>query len=535
MYILFAAIAIAGAGCKKQLDVKDTNEPGLSALDNETGIKQAALGVYGYFITADNNQEGGLLSSNFSWYTLTNHEIMGDVFYCPWGNFGWRWINRPASITLDDGTVLHPPSGGDQATEIARLNLRQTGDDNPLKHEWYSMYVVNNTTNLLLNKLSGNNIVFTGGADVKKNTLQAWAYFWKGYVYSRIGSFYNAGLATDTYNATNGDFKSHEDMIVAANTNFDKAIALLNNISSDDLNYQNIMQNVLPVQYYAHIPTPEEWIRNMNTLKARNLLVNKKSTEMTATEWQNIQALANAGIRNNDFIFVIVPDTRITSTGTVPARVTDALGWGFVSERIIQDFKDTAVDTRFHRYFAPVVPAYENMYGRGIQFGTRWQFVDGSEIASSSQGTAYAAPFVYIGGSYEENELMKAEAAIYLGNVDDGLTSIDQVRDFQHSGLPHVSGNGFNATQAKEELRRERRIGLLLRGLAFYDARRWKVINSIANGGGRKGCWVLDADGNLNTNATFEYKYLDYFPVPANELDFNTPNSGAAAVNAYAE
>jgi starch-binding outer membrane protein, SusD/RagB family len=71
---------------------------------------------------------------------------------------------------------------------------------------------------------------------------------------------------------------------------------------------------------------------------------------------------------------------------------------------------------------------------------------------------------------------------------------------------------------------------LLLRGLSYYDARRWGVIDPVASGGGRKGCWVLDADGNFNSNATFDYQYLNYFPVPANETDLNPPATGSSDV-----
>lgn len=42
---------------------------------------------------------------------------------------------------------------------------------------------------------------------------------------------------------------------------------------------------------------------------------------------------------------------------------------------------------------------------------------------------------------------------------------------------------------------------------------------------------MLDASGNLNTNATFDYNYLDYWGVPDNELDFNVPSEGAANVD----
>lgn len=71
---------------------------------------------------------------------------------------------------------------------------------------------------------------------------------------------------------------------------------------------------------------------------------------------------------------------------------------------------------------------------------------------------------------------------------------------------------------------------LPFRGLSFYDARRWGVINPIAQGGGRTGAVVVDGQGELNTNATIEYNFLDYWDVPDNELVYNLPVAGSAPV-----
>ena len=88
----------------------------------------------------------------------------------------------------------------------------------------------------------------------------------------------------------------------------------------------------------------------------------------------------------------------------------------------------------------------------------------------------------------------------------------------------------MTTAQALEEVRRERRIALLFRGTAFYDARRWGVIYDISKGGGRKGCIVVTPDGTLNTNATINYNFLDYWDVPADEFVLNPPAAGSAPI-----
>jgi starch-binding outer membrane protein, SusD/RagB family len=510
--------------CKDQLDVVNPNDPTIVTLDSESGISRAALGVYGaVVIPSTQTFEGGLLSWNFIWMSLTNHELMGDAVYCPFGNFGWRWINQVGEITLDNGTKITPPQGGTQGFEVESRNTRALGDDNPSKHEWYSMYNVNNTCNLVILKLDEGSIPFTGNAEVKQKALRAFAHFWKGYTYSRIGSMYSAGIITDVWGSTNANFVDNNAMIVEANKQLDAAITILTGLTNT-ADYQAILENVIPDlgRNKVSVPTPTEWIRNINTLKARNLLVNKKRKDMTNADWQAILTLANQGLQAGDFNFVAKQDDETVTTALVPHRVL--IGWAFPSERMIQDFK--ANDARFTKYFTQLATSRVNERGRGIQYGTRWAFKPDTDLASTTAGQAT----VYLGGTSEENELMKAEAKIALNDIDGGLTHIDAVRTAQGANLTAVSGTGLTQAQALEELRRERRIGLLLRGVAFYDARRWGVIDPVSAGGGRTGAIVLSATGAVNTNATMDYRYLNYFGPPANELDFNAPSAGSADI-----
>ena len=130
---------------------------------------------------------------------------------------------------------------------------------------------------------------------------------------------------------------------------------------------------------------------------------------------------------------------------------------------------------------------------------------------------------------------MTAEAKIRTGSdIEGGLTLIDKVRDSQNAGLPHVAGTGLTQAQAIEELRRERRVALNLRGLAFYDARRWGVTNAAANGGGRANANILVPGSLIGATAAtilpcfIDYNYVDYWDVPQNELDFNVASPLAA-------
>jgi hypothetical protein len=559
--LLFAALAIATVSCKKDLNITNKNDPSIDVLSGETGVTNfAAGGIYiagfgdethNYVSTVDDQ-----LGIGFMMLVIGNHEALGDNIYIPWGNNSFKFNDNPISWTLDNGTVVSNPIGGGQIVELRKRNDRAYGAGNAFLPEWTYMYFLNNSTNILLSKLD--NTTFSGDATTKKNLLKAWAYWWKGYAYSRIGSMYTAGVITDVPNQTNGNFVDHTAIIAEANKNLDKATELLKTITVGDA-YTKVLTQIIPDYIKVgkgKIPTPDMWMRSINTLEARNMLVNKKTKDMTSADWTAVLNLATNGLQANDNVFMIrtIDDNQKCivdkdgNLGGSTANVYTATENGstfFASERMIQDFETG--DQRFTNNFklrgSPIV----NKRGRGLSFGTRYYLVgfDPSDPSTTPipgvikycEIAPYGNQDYYLAGTYEENELMIAEALINTGQIDQGLTHVDAVRDYEGSGLTHVSGTGLTLAQAKEELRRERRIGLYLRGLAFYDARRWGVIDDVSKGGGRTGAVVLSNGPSntgggtfINTNATINYNYLNYWDVPKNELVFNPPASGSAPV-----
>jgi hypothetical protein len=453
---------------------------------------------------------------------------MGDAVFISAGNWSWRWANQATKITLSDGTVLTPPQGGDQPTELRNRNSRAFGNDNVFYNEWAAMYLVNNQANLILSSVEDPALKLSGNAESKKAVLKAWAYWWKGFAYSRLGSIYIAGIITDELNATNSNYVTNQALIAEADKQFDLAYAELDKVT-DASSYTMLMSAIIPS--FAQVgngtvPTKEMWQRHINTYKARNILVNKKMTEMTTQDWSSILSLTENGLQKGDKYFTIRSaevDDVVFGIDWAPWRLL-SVGWEFLSERLVQDFKPG--DDRFTRnvdtYASPVV----NRSNRGFLYGTRWalkDIVNGGDYASSEYGLAE----IPMGATYEENALMRAEALIKTGKVEEGLMLIDEVRTYQKANLPAVAGTGLNSTQAYEELRRERRIGLFLKNVAFYDARRWNVSSK---DGGRSGAVIVRTGGVVDNNATIYYNYLDYWDVPNNELDFNTPALGSATV-----
>jgi hypothetical protein len=528
-------VLLASSSCKKQLNVFNPNSPTLVQASTESGLTALAEG--GVYTNGFQNGDGWLGDSFFS-LCYGYHELLADNIAAQAANQNVNIINVPDYVILDNGSKTPNPTP--QKLNIKQNNDRTTQATNMFYYEWQNMYALNNACNQILALVP--TVSLSGDAANKIATYKAWAYFWKGYAYSRIGSTYYAGIINNAVGTTNGHYVTSAAMIAESNKNLNQAITLLNSISNTDT-YTALMTQLIPsfVQTgNGQVPTPAMFIHNINTLLARNILANSHSSTMAAADWQSILTLANAGITSTDNIFAgfsVASNGFFSATGGCVAVNTagDVNNATFtISERLIQDIKPG--DLRLAKNFTLLNSPYLNQVG-GFTFGTRYQLNDGN-LTPVAGNSAYqyanknpGSQEVYMAGSYEENELMKAEALINTGQVDLGLASVDAVRKYQGAGLPAVSGTGLTKVQAQEELRKERRVALLFRGTAFYDARRWGVIYDVSKGGGRTGCVVVSTTGVLNTNATINYNFLDYWDVPADEFVLNPPAAGSAPIS----
>ena len=538
IYALTLVLAGFVASCKSELEVQNPNQPSSPALKTESGLVSFGEGFY---ITGFKDVKYYDGVPGYFWSgAIGNHELMGDVIGTDIANVFINQIGCPDQVTLDDGTILLNPNAPNKQLDFLRITANQnsTGYQNSTYYEWAYMYNLNNAANTLLTNLDA--VTFTGEAETKKGVLKAWAHWWKGYAYSRIGSMYYAGIINDkangeVLNGTNGNYVTKEAIIAEANKNLDAAAQALNGLTAS-ADYTASMQGLIPSFNRVGkggVLTPAMWQRNINTLKARNILVNTRLSAMTAAQWADILTLTNAGIQAGDFVFTGRSNTNgdflSPTNGTVSAKATGASNTYKISERLIQDFR--AGDLRLTNNFARRASAYIGETSRGNSFFTRWTLINRG--ASGSEGSASVISYsnlnaggyeLYLASSYEENQLMKAEALIYTGKIEDGLALIDEVRKSQGAGLAVVAGKSLTLDAAKEELRSERRVGLLFRALSFYDARRWGLLES-----GRKNAVALSRTGAVSTNATITYGFLDYWDVPDNEIAYNPPMSGSAA------
>jgi hypothetical protein len=549
-YILpVLAIALLLGACKKTiLQLPNPNLPTpQSSLATEGGIDAFAQGIFYKWIAFETG-DGNINFFDIAWYIESN---MGDEDFTPYSNFGSRYPMNIATITLPPpyNTVVANPSGfATQLDILQSFNSRSAGDGNPLQYEWDCFYYVNAQANTLLQALDNPALKLSGDAATKMKLLQAWAYYWKGYAYSKIGSMYLAGVIDDSPDSTakgltSNVYVSHDSMIGAANHNLGVAASIFGSITENS-DYDTTFKQIVPsFNEPNHVITPAMWVRQIHSFEARNYLANHKVATMTSADWTTIQDLAAAGMDQGDYTL---------QWGMAPAGVPDLTqgygflfhpmalhsvsgGLSFVSERLIQDFQPG--DRRFTKGFEPYpTGVVVNVLNRGIQFGTRYAPIDLEKGGLYATEDFSAAATVPIAPTWEETALMTAEADIYLGNVNTGLQLIDQVRTSQNAGLPALAGSGISQDSAISQLHSERRIGLYLHNVSWYDARRWGVTAPASAGGGRANANIVVPGSLINQTAAqvlpcfINYDFSDYWDIPQNELDFNPAGAGSAPV-----
>jgi hypothetical protein len=551
IYILSFAMVIAGMACKKQLQVGNPNSPTLDGnVNTETGMISFVQGTT--FIDGFVNGEGWLGNSYFS-LPYGYSELLADVVGADAANQQISVVSVPDKVTMGDGTTIVNPTPHIGFLRTYNTRANTGAGANVYYYQWLSMYSLNNACNTILDRVD--KIPYTGDATTKANTIKAWCYWWKGYAYAAIGSMYYSGLIIDTYNGTSNHYVVKDSILARSNYYFNQAAGVLSSGISSANDYNVILGGIIPSAFQTGnggVPTPAQWIRNINTMLARNIILNKlnpfikgvvnstiaksTTTPMTASDWQAVHDLATSGIQKGDVVFAGRSDASAyvfsPLGGTVSALTvgTNTNSTFKISERFIQNFK--AGDKRLASNFDQS-STYSNP-----SFSTRFNMLDRSSTGDLNSGVYVYGAWgagdyeLYIAGSYEENALMLAEADIMLGgssNIDAGVALINAVRDYQGAGVAHLA-TGLTQAQAMQELVQERRVALVFRGLSFYDSRRWGWIYPISGGGGSYGNTFLSATGTLDHNTTIDYNFLDYWDVPADESVLNPPGAGSAAI-----
>ena len=179
--------ALALTGCKKQLDVKNPNEPTPVASTSEQGVVSLAQGsvyINGFKTLKYGDGVFGLYWSG----AMGFHELLGDVIGAEAANSFLNQIGCPNKVTLDNASVVVNPNNPSTWYSFARtVNQNDYQGQNFSYYEWAYSYNMITACNSLLEVIP--NVSFTGNSASKAAALKAWAHFWKGYAYSRIAAY----------------------------------------------------------------------------------------------------------------------------------------------------------------------------------------------------------------------------------------------------------------------------------------------------------------------------------------------------------
>ena len=538
-------IAIASSSCKKQLQIGNPNSPTVAGnVANESGLISLAEG--GVYENGFADGDGWLGNSYFS-LPYGYMELMADNIGADASNNQITTVGYPTYFIMDDGTKV--PNGSPSVSILRAYNILGGSGNNPLFFQWQNMYALNAACNQVLQILPS--IKFGGDATSRMNTVLAWCYWWKGFAYSQVGTMYYSGLAQDDLtNKTNNHYLPKDSILARSNYYLNLAATTINGISSSS-DYNTILGELIPAPYQVQnggVLTPTMWIHNINSLLARNIIDNglapyvngnpnasitKASIgNLTSDDWNNIVTLASNGIQSGDYVFT----AQSTATNSIFSAGGGNVAANTTGNNISATFK---ISVRFVANFKPTDKRLAQNFWQGSTYnnpfyGTPYNIAD--SLSQSTNGVAIMGSKlvggyqVYIGPTYEENELMLAEANIRLGNIATGLSHVDNVRTYQGAGVAPVSGTVTTLAGAMAELTSESRVALFGRGLSFYGARRWGWIYDISNGGGQFGQLLYNADGTWDTNVTVNYNFMDYWDIPADETQLNPPGAGTSPI-----
>jgi hypothetical protein len=538
-------VALANASCKKSsLQVGDPNDPTIAGnVNTESGLISLAEG--GVYTNGFTNGDGWLGDSYFS-LPYGYHELMADNIGADASNNQITTVGYPAYFINDLGVKV---PGGSNVSIIRTYNVLGGSGNNPVFFQWQNMYALNAACNEIL--AIAPTITLSGDAATKLNTIKAWCYWWKGYAYSQVGSIYYSGLVQDDpANKSNAHYLPKDSILARSDYYLNLAATTLSGLTAGG-DYNTVMGELIPAasqKGHGGILTPAMWVHNINSLLARNIICNKlapyvngnpgatiskSSTGTMATaDWNQVVTLCTNGIQQGDYVFsahsTASNSVFSASGGTVAAMTTgnNVSSTFKISVRYIQCFKagDKRLTTDFNQR-----STYNNPF-----YGTPYNITDSLQQSTTGVypiGNAQIGEYeAYIGPSYEENELMLAEANIRLGNIATGLSFVDAVRDYQGAGVTHVSGVVTDLPTAMKELTSESRVSLFGRGVSFYNVRRWGWIYDISAGGGQYGQWLYNANGTYDTNVTVDYNFMDYWDIPADETQLNPPAAGTSPI-----
>ena len=364
------------------------------------------------------------------WYQITQEYdgpalgfwVMADAGTCSWGNAGMRVLSNQPRFVFDN----NPTYADAQITE-----------------DYYkTLHSVLSQANDILRIIEVDGMEIIIGENDDTDMVKAVAYFAQGLALGYLGLVYDQGfVVTHNTNIEEGvEVSPWTDLIDAALASFDQAIAI-----SDAGSF------TLPAAWVPHTTsfTNTNFSKLANSFAARVLAYSPRNkAQNDALNWQKVYDYASNGL---DFDFAPIADD--INWYTLYQTYANYSGWGRTDMRVVS-MMDPRMPSQwpaagFSALPAPVTTTADAFDNRII---SDFQYMDFNDF-SAERGTyhftcyRFARRDTYLQTWTEpcpefykaENDMLKAEALMYLDRLPEAKTVLDNSTRVTRGGLPPVT------------------------------------------------------------------------------------------------
>ena len=466
--------------CTQDFEVPNENQPDfLKVYASGADVKNVAAGLYSTFY----------LPNNFTMTMMLS--VAADNLSCSSANYGMRAMSAEPRLAWD--------------------NTPGYAYESSTSYPFNKMYAVINTASLVLKAMDNGLQIGKDGVD--NNLVRAFARFNMGIAYGTLALTFDKAFIVDENitleNASVADAKAYSEVAAQAILYLDEVIALSgNNSFSIPADWMGTAGNMPSgeLKQYAN-----SWAARILSNLPRN------STELAAVNWQDVKKYADAGITSDHNVVLdgwkkwanyagyylrapgwAVADMYVVNKldPTMPAHWDDDL---VALPASTNPNADKRIETDFEYKSSHINP------DRGIYHWSNYRFSRLDVIAGSQTGPM---PEFMLA----ENDMYKAEAAAYTGDLSGAAAIINAGTRTTRGQLPSVAAN---LPDIKEAIHHERVIEMIMTGsgLQFFEMRKRNLLQK-----GTPLHWPLPA------------KTLETFGVPKPFYTFGGP-SGQDGIN----
>jgi hypothetical protein len=434
---------ICFTSCTQDFEVLNENEPNfLKVYANGDDVKNVAGSLFNTFYGPNN------------FTTTMMFATAADNLSCSYGNFGMRDMSWEPRNSWNN-TVGYPWESSTSYT-------------------FNQMYAVINTASLVLKAMDNGLEIGEDGVD--NDLLRAFARFNMGISYGTLALTFDKTFIVDENitleNASVADAKTYSEVAAQAILYLDEAIELSDKSFTIPADWMGTAGDM-----------PSSELKKYANSWAARILSNlpRNSTELAAVNWQDVKRYADAGV-TSDFNVVLDGFTRwyhyagyyLTYPGwsvldmyvvnkldpTMPAHWEDNVNFPTPPESTNPN-ADKRIETDFAHVPSNNLPAE-----RGYYHWSNYRYKRRDAVFAIGAGTG-AMPELMLA----ENDMYKAEAAAYTGDLSGAAAIINAGTRTTRGQLPIVAAN---LPDIKEAIHHERIIEMILTGcgLQFFEMRK---------------------------------------------------------------